>query len=331
MKEILEKLKVLPTMGYVLFISAGLTLFFISAFLVVLLRTKSNSTIIMPEIVGQEYIEIHNELQRLRLKVKLDTKRIPEKNDGEILSQSIPAGKTIEAGSKLYLVVNKSIDKLQMPDLKGQSLSNAKAKLEKILAGDTFVNLEIGGITYIKAIEGQTPETVVGQIPESGKNITTKEKVFLLVVEPSFKEKSSLNTNYSGQLFPLATNSLFISKTPYEVSEIILTKSKNESGLIAEDKILEDGKHDLKVFYYQYENKINSGFEKISYKISDSKEYKLIEENLDDKKEKTIFENLKFSKDQIFNFVLYREGNIKVSLYDMNGNREKTFTFKRDL
>lgn len=331
MKEILEKLKVLPTMGYVLFISAGLTLFFISAFLVVLLRTKSNSSITMPEIVGQEYIEVHNELQRLRLKVKLETKRIPEKNDGEILSQSIPAGKTIEAGSKLYLVVNKSIDKLQMPDLKGQSLSNAKSKLEKVLAGETFVSLEIAGITYVKATEGKTPETVISQIPESGKNITTKDKIFLLVVEPSFNEKSSLNRNFKGQSFPLVANSFLVSKTPYQITEIVPTKVRKESGIIEEDKILENGAHELKVFYFNPENKVSSGFEKISYKIDTTKEYKFIEESLDEKKEKTIFENIKFSKDQTFNFLIYREGNIKLSLYDMQGNREKTFTFKRDL
>lgn len=50
-----------------------------AAFLVVVVRTKEEQKVMMPYVIGKNYIEVHNELQRLQLKVRLETQRIPEK------------------------------------------------------------------------------------------------------------------------------------------------------------------------------------------------------------------------------------------------------------
>lgn len=329
LKEFLEKLKIMPVMGYVLFITTALVLFFISAFLVVLTRTKSSSNVTMPDLVGQQYTEVHNELMRLRLKVKIENKRYIEKNDGEIIFQSISPGKTIEAGSKLYLTVNMGVDKLQMPDLKGQSLSNAKANLDKILAGENYVSLDIGGITYVPKQEGQTPETVISQIPEAGKNITTKEKVFLLVVEPDSKDNSSRVDDFKGQPFPIVAKSLVAKKLKFKITDLIPTKDRRESGLIESYSINTD-LYTFRVYYFQSEHKIQSGYETFSYKIDSSKEYKLnLKQN--DKEEIALFEGVKYETGENLNFVFYREGNVKVSLYTMDGSREKTISYRSEL
>ena len=230
MKEFLNKLKVVPALGYILFITTGLIVFFIAAFLVV-----------------------------------FENKRYPEKNDGEILYQSISAGKAVEAGSKLYLTVNTGVDRVKMPDLKGQTLNNAKAALDKVLSGETYVTLSIGGITYIPVSAGQSPDTVVGQIPES-----------------------------------------------YLVTQ--------------------EGLYSFKVYYFETENKVQSGYEKISYKVDNTKPYKLQVQKLDDESiTQNLFEDISFQKDEELKFVFYREGDVRVSLIGMDGDNEKSFKFRSEL
>ncbi|MBP6740115.1 MAG: PASTA domain-containing protein [Leptospiraceae bacterium] len=332
MKEFLNKLKVVPALGYLLFITTGLIVFFIAAFLVVLLRTKSAASVMMPDLVGQQYTEVHNELMRLRLKVRIENKRYPEKNDGEIIYQSISAGKNVEAGAKLYLTVNNGVDRVKMPELKGQTLNNAKAALDKILSGETYVSLPLGGVTYIPVSDGQSPETVVGQIPEPGKVITTREKIFLLVTEPDVKDKSSRVDDYKGIPFPLVSRILNTKKIKYKVSEIIPTKDGRENGFVESYLVNSDGSYSFKTFYFDPENKVQSGYEKITYKVDNSKSYKLQIQKMDDESStQTLFEDISFQKDEELKFVFYREGDVRVSLIGMDGDKEKSFKFRSDL
>ncbi len=332
MREFINKLKVVPALGYLLFITTGLIVFFIAAFMVVLLRTKSATSVMMPDLVGQQYTEVHNELMRLRLKVRIENKRYPEKNDGEIIYQSIAAGKNVEAGAKLYLTVNTGVDRLKMPELKGQTLNNAKSALDKVLSGETYVSLTLGGITYIPVAEGQSPETVVGQIPEPGKVITTREKIFLLVTEPDVKDKSSRVDDYKGMPFPLVARILNSKKTKYKISEILPSKDRRETGIIESYSANSDGSISFKVFYFEPENKVQSGYEKVSYKVDSSKSYKLQIQNLnDDSNMQSLFEDISFQKEEEMKFIFYREGDVRVSVIGMDGDKEKSFKFRSEL
>lgn len=331
MKNVLEKLKVMPFIGYLLFIGTGLVVFFLAAFFVVLLRTKTSSSVIMPDVVGQSYVEVHNELQRLRLKVRLETKRFPEKNDGEIIYQSISAGKKIEAGSKLYLTVNNGVDRVKMPDLKGQNLTGARSLLDKLLSNETYVSLQIGAITYIPAEPGQLPDTVLGQIPEPDKMITTREKVYLLVTEAEARDKTSRVDDFKGQPFPLVVKRLIAKKSPFKVTEIVPTKDKRESGLVESFTVNSDGSYSLKVNYFTQENRVQSGYEEIKYKVDSDKSYKLVVQKKDSKEETILFDNVPFAKNEEMKFVFYREGDVKVTLFGTDGSKEKSFSFKNEL
>ena len=68
LREFINKLKVVPALGYFFIHYNWLDCFFIAAFMVVLLRTKSATSVMMPDLVGQQYTEVHNELMRLRFK-----------------------------------------------------------------------------------------------------------------------------------------------------------------------------------------------------------------------------------------------------------------------
>lgn len=315
--------------GYLLFIGGALFLFFITAFFVIVLRTKGNSKLVMPDLVGQNYVDVHNELSRLRLKVKLESKRFADRNDGEILYQSIAAGKKIDAGSKVYITVNIGTDKVIIPDLKGQQLVSAKALVESVSTGDTYTRLEIGGITFVPAKEGQSPETVIDQIPEPGKHTTNKEKIFLLVTEPKEGNKSSLNLE--GLPFPIVAFTLDKLKKKYKLSEIIETKKPWENGLVSKAELQGDV-YDLKVNYFSYDRSPYQSYEKLKLKVSNSGVYKgkLIYLDSKEPKEKEIFSNLNIESGKEADFLIYRTGSVRLDIVAENEKIEKSYKFSTD-
>ncbi|MCX7997790.1 MAG: PASTA domain-containing protein [Leptospiraceae bacterium] len=326
-----ESKQKIPLLAYLIFIGTGLAIFFLAAFLVVLVRTKTASRLVMPEVVGQNYIDVHNELTKLRLKVQLETKRYPDKNDGEILYQSIPAGKVIEAGSKLYLTLNVSVDRVVVPELKGLQLNAAKALLSKVLSGDVYVQMEIGGITYVPATEGIAPETVIDQIPEAGKITNTREKIYLLVTESKVKE-SSFNFNPENQPFPFIAFALSERKKNFSIKEIIPLKSPKENGLI--QKVEQMGEnYNFTVNYYESDPKPLQGYEKFVFKPDTTDNYtaKLYSEASHEKPIKKLFNHLKIQEGISFPFIFYRNGNVKIEIEDATKKIVKIFRFEGDL
>lgn len=322
--------KKIPFTGYVLFFALGLFLFFVSAFIVVMIRTKGSSKMVMPDLIGQNYMEIHNELGRLRLKVRLEPKRFPDKNDGEILYQSIPAGKVLEAGSKLYLSVNAGVDRIIVPDLKGQQLVSARALLEKVNSGDTYVNMEIGGITFVPVGEGQAPDTVIDQIPEAGKITTNREKIYLLVTESKSKDDSS-SFNFENQPFPLVAYTMNRKSKPFQIKEILGTKNPAQSGLIAKSE-KSGADHQFSVYFYEFDTKPVQSFEKLKFSPKESGEYtaKLFSIEEKEKPIKELFSKLTLKAGEEFLFIFYRRGNVRIDL-EREGVVAKSFEYEAEL
>ncbi|PJZ51661.1 PASTA domain-containing protein [Leptospira adleri] len=325
------KEKYLPIGGYILFLAAGLLLFFSAAFLVVFVRTKSTAKVIVPDLVGKSYPEVHNELNRLQLKVRLENKRYPDKTDGIILYQSIRPGREIEAGSKIVLAVNTGVDRLLVPDVRGQSIDSARANLQKVLAGETYVELQIGGITYIEPQADQLPNTVIDQIPEPGKNTTSREKVFLLVTKAPSKTKEEFSpTSFQGASFPLVQKSLTRSGIKSRVEEIINTRVRTENGLIQSAR-MEGDEIRFKVFYFEPELAVESGYELFSYEVDDNGDYKAVlkPENQDVADVLTLPVALKDGEK--FQTVFYRKGSVKLTLLDATDSKVKSKSYESEL
>ncbi|TGM59831.1 PASTA domain-containing protein [Leptospira adleri] len=325
------KEKYLPIGGYILFLAAGLLLFFSAAFLVVFVRTKSTAKVIVPDLVGKSYPEVHNELNRLQLKVRLENKRYPDKTDGIILYQSIRPGREIEAGSKIVLAVNTGVDRLLVPDVRGQSIDSARANLQKVLAGETYVELQIGGITYIEPQADQLPNTVIDQIPEPGKNTTSREKVFLLVTKAPSKTKEEFSpTSFQGASFPLVQKSLTRSGIKSRVEEIINTRVRTENGLIQSAR-MEGDEIRFKVFYFEPELAVESGYELFSYEVDDNGDYKAVlkPENQDVADVLTLPVAVKDGEK--FQTIFYRKGSVKLTLLDATDSKVKSKSYESEL
>ena len=313
----------MTTKSLVLFISSGLIVFFISAFMVLNLRTKSAADVIVPDLIGKKYIEIHNELVRLQFRVHIEQKRHPEKSDGIILKQSIAAGKSVETGSKLYLTVNTGVDIAKMPDLKNMHLNSAISSLDNVLSGEIYIKLALGGVTYITASD-QPPETVISQIPEPGTMVDSSQKVYLLVTEPEAKKKIS---DLILQPFPIVAKKLNSEKSSWRIKEFISTKKREEDGLV---KSVENqsGKLNFQVYYLEKKRFEDSGYEKISYPVTKSGKYRIVLEKEKDGKilEDILLESERNSGENL-ETVFYRKGEAVVKIFNEN-EMVKDFTFE---
>jgi len=331
-------IKILPYSGYVLFLSLGLLLFFVAAFLVVVVRTKDEQKLTMPSVIGKNYVEVHNELQRLQLKVRLETLRIPEKTDGVILFQSIDPGKEVEAGSKIYLTVNIGFDRVTIPDLKGQDLKRAKAILEKVLSGEVYVPLTLGGVTYVPSVGDEPPDTVIDQIPLPGKETHSGEKIYLLVTEGTSEKKSSqledvknLEKYLTGVPTPFAVDHLQRKKIPYKITEIKKADVRENSGL-TESVIMSGTGAQIVTFLHRAEEKLNFIYEAISYTVDDNDSYSAILTYIDkatgNELKKEILTSQILKEDEKLNLMFYRVGNATLSLVGAKTGEAKTWKFK---
>ncbi|EQA43336.1 PASTA domain protein [Leptospira broomii serovar Hurstbridge str. 5399] len=324
--------KYLPIGGYLFFIAFGLVVFFIAAFLVVFVRTKSSTLVVMPDVVGKSYNEVHNELSRLQLKIRLESKRYPDKTDGIIIYQSIRPGREIEAGSKVSLTVNIGLDRLIMPELKGQTLASAKNALEKVLSGETYVSLQLGGVTYVEPKEGELPDTVVDQIPEAGKNTTAREKVFLLVTKAPAKKKEGEPQTLDfkpGDSFVFAQRTLARAGIPSK-ADIVETKFRPESGKIESVQKI-GSEYRFKVFYFEPEDRVESGYESFEYKIRDNGNYKLIlKDQKDESKQVELSAATPYQEGEKIQTVFYRAGDVTLVLLDQSGSKVKSKDYENE-
>ncbi|TGL57407.1 PASTA domain-containing protein [Leptospira ognonensis] len=336
MKE--KFLKILPYSGYVLFLSLGLLLFFVAAFLVVVVRTKDEQKLTMPSVIGKNYIEVHNELQRLQLKVRLETLRIPEKTDGIVLAQSIDPGKEVEAGSKIYLTVNIGFDRVTIPDLKGQDLKRAKAILEKVLSGEVYVPLTLGGVTYVPSVGDEPPDTVIDQIPLPGKETHSGEKIYLLVTEGTSEKKSSLlegdkniETYLTGIPTPFAIDHLQRKKIPYSITEIKKAEIRENSGLTESVKMTGTGAQ-IVSYLHKAEEKLNYIYESVTYTIDDDDSYTAILSYIDkasgNELKKEILSSQLFKEDAKINLLFFRGEDVTLTLVGTNTGEAKSWKFK---
>jgi hypothetical protein len=118
----------------------------------------------------------------------------------------------------------------------------------------------------------------------------------------------------------------------YKISEILPSKDRRETGIIESYSANSDGSISFKVFYFEPENKVQSGYEKVSYKVDSSKSYKLQIQNLnDDSNMQSLFEDISFQKEEEMKFIFYREGDVRVSVIGMDGDKEKSFKFRSEL
>ena len=271
----------------------------------------------MPNVVGKNYINIHNSLQKLHLKVELETKKFPDKTDGIVLSQSISPGQQVKFDTKVFLEVNQAISNIQMPNLIGHNIENAEKILKKVLDDGIYISLEIGGINYVVS-DKEKPNTILEQIPEPNKKINSNEKVYFLVTRPKDLTSLDLKT-LEKKPYPFVHKSLKDFNKDFKISKINQVYEPSKNGLVAKVLETEDGKINIEANIKEQLRRIESGYEKFQYNIKKTDTYKVVLNNKETKTQTDLLDYKLFYKGELLSMIFYRKGNVELSLFDSTG------------
>ncbi len=129
--------------------------------------------VVVPNFVGMNIKEAQEKANSLKINLKIKTVKSDEK-EGTIVSSNPKAGEKINEGSIVEVEVS-SVEKITMPNLVEDSLSDAKAKLESLGIKNIIINKD-----YSDSI---AKGNVISQTPEQGEEITKEVSVTLTVSE----------------------------------------------------------------------------------------------------------------------------------------------------
>jgi beta-lactam-binding protein with PASTA domain len=311
----------------------ALALFFIAANLVFVFRTSEEKRIVIQDLTGKYYIDVHNDLMQSRLNVKLETKSIPEQPDGIVLHQSIPAGSLVEPRDRLNLVVNQIEPLITMPSLIGASLGSARLALDRLTYNEEVYSLRIAAVSYVQDTE-VPPETVILQFPPAHESVSPKEPVYLLVSSPAAPasdqkpttERDDPTANVKGQNISLAAEYLNRRGIDYRIKVIPRTPDR-PNGTVAGVGAGPSGSLILSVMYREPHYRYRNGFERVSFDLDeDGKCEAFLEAGPTDEK-KRIFLTERHQEDEEIDLIFFRIGQKKLTV--LCGEEQvysKTFT-----
>lgn len=175
----------------------ALSLFFLTAFIVVLSLTKSDGLVSVPQVKHKYLVDVYNTISRKGLKIELELVDIPSLEKGYILSQSPQPGNMVRPGQKVKLRVNRGAQFSKAPDLVGKPLNSVEGLLQSVQVSGRPANLRIGQISYVGSNEEQSG-IVLSQVPKAGEEIRANSRIHLLVskgkILPGFRM-----ADYKGQ------------------------------------------------------------------------------------------------------------------------------------
>lgn len=135
---------------------------------------KQSDTAVVPNVLGLNYIDAKKKLEAVGLELKQGDVRYDEnKPIGEILDQNPPAGQVVKYGRRIYLTICGGEQLMEVPNLVGRSIRDAKFSLEQR-------NLLIGE-TVRKSSNQFKEDFVISQIVQPGSKVKKQSKIDLII------------------------------------------------------------------------------------------------------------------------------------------------------
>lgn len=132
------------------------------------------NTVTVPSFVGLPQTDAVNQIARMQLKSALvghaPSSMYPK---GVVMNQQPEAGLHVRAGRQISLVISDGVQTMLMPDVRYQSLRDAKVDL-------SHARLALDRVTYVKN-EDIPPDHVISQKPEASVSVTEGSSVSLLI------------------------------------------------------------------------------------------------------------------------------------------------------
>src|SRR4030042_2229750 len=104
-----EKFKFFGSTGRIAVIFfIGFSLFLLISSIILIILTKPEREVVVPDVEGKRFVEVYNSLIRKGIRPDIKFKDIADIDDGMVLSQYPKKGKVVPENSKIKLVVSRS-------------------------------------------------------------------------------------------------------------------------------------------------------------------------------------------------------------------------------
>ncbi|HEX5619226.1 MAG TPA: PASTA domain-containing protein, partial [Solirubrobacteraceae bacterium] len=128
----------------------------------------------VPTVAGQSQEEAESALREAGLDVTVEEVFSDTVDKGQVVDTSPVAGTLVERGTKVTLRVSKGAERVEVPDVSGQSEQDARSAIQG-------AGLRVGKVTEEESEE--EPGTVLGQSPAAGKRVAKNSAVDLTVAK----------------------------------------------------------------------------------------------------------------------------------------------------
>ena len=130
----------------------------------------------VPSLEGLEQDEAEQQLRDAGFEPRVERVYSDDVRNGRVVDTSPPAGTTLERGSQVTMNVSRGPEKVEVPDVTGESEDNARSALES-------AGLRVGKITREES--GEAAGTVIEQSPAAGEELDKGDAVDLTVAQPT--------------------------------------------------------------------------------------------------------------------------------------------------
>ncbi len=157
-------------------VSAGLIFvvgFALFNFIIMPMFVHNRNTVIVPDVTTMMEDEASKELDRIGLEMSVVHRRFhPDADAGKIIRQSLRPNDSVRSGRTVEVVVSLGTRKVEVPDLAGMSMRQARAALERVA-------LKMGRSSKVLVDDGR--ERVIASSPTMGDSLFEGEAVDVVV------------------------------------------------------------------------------------------------------------------------------------------------------
>jgi serine/threonine-protein kinase len=152
--------------------------FFSSTFAVIFI-TPHKKLVTVPHLIKKDYSQAQKILKREKLKSKVSFKYSNTIPKNQIISQLPSPGKQVRIGRCIEIIVSKGPALIEVPDITGKTLLEAKNILNMAGRGN-IRGLKVGEVTYVHSNEVKR-DSIIAQNPIAGRIIPKDSPVNILV------------------------------------------------------------------------------------------------------------------------------------------------------
>ena len=295
----------------------GFSLFLLVSTIMLIILTKPEKEVVVPDVEGKRFIEVYNSLVRKGFRPEIKFRDIADQDDGFIVSQYPKKGKVVPENSALKILVSRSAYYIEVPNLIGKELHLALNNLKNIHRHEKTISLGTGVISFIPS-DTVGDNLVIDQVPRAGEKITPDRKIHLLV-STGKTGADAVMPDVAGQSIELCYD-LLRAKGLAVNEEIVATDDKSRNGLIVSQTpprgsvVGKDGTATVQVGWLKSEKHPYSAYERIEYVIPGDEKAGFYEAHINDGHSRRIRYAKKAGPGQKISFIFLRQGDATITI-----------------